>query len=146
MKQVAKKSLGVAAMSAAAVVSGAGAASALPVDTLGVPTGVLGSEAVKAGGRALGPAVETTGKTAGKTLGGLPLEEATRGLPANLSEPVGVAQEALAGTLSGTPVEETTERLADRPQQMVKGKSSKPGGGMIGGLPLGKALPIGGSH
>ncbi|MGP3973153.1 hypothetical protein ACTWQF_03780 [Streptomyces sp. 8N114] len=146
MKQVAKKTLGVAAMSAAVVVSGAGTASALPVDTLGAPTGLLGSEAVKAGGRALGPAVETTAQTTGKALGELPLKEAAQGLPGNLSEPVGVAQEALAGTLTGTPVEETTERLADRPQKTVKGKSSAPGGGMLGGLPLGKALPVGGSH
>ncbi|MGI5349240.1 hypothetical protein ACQEU8_13735 [Streptomyces sp. CA-250714] len=142
MKQVAKKTLGVAAMSAAVVVSGAGAASALPVDTLGAPTGVLGGEAVKASGRALGPAVKTTGKVVGE----LPLEETTKGLPVNASKPVGVAQEALAGTLTGTPLEAATDKAADLPQKTVKGKSSKPGGGMIGGLPLGKALPVGGSH
>ncbi|MBE9497977.1 MULTISPECIES: hypothetical protein [Streptomyces] len=141
MKQVAKKTLGVAAMSAAVVVAGAGAASALPVEGLGAPTDVVGTDAVGAGGRALGPLAET----AGQTLGSLPLEEATQGLPGGLSQPVGVAQEALSGALTGTPLD-ATEKVAGQAQKSVEGKSSAPGGGMIGGLPLGSALPVGGSH
>ncbi|MBO8186833.1 hypothetical protein [Streptomyces spirodelae] len=145
MKQVAKKTLGVAAMSAAVVAAGAGTANALPLDTIGTPTDVLGSKAVGASGRALGPVAKSAAMTAGKTLKELPLEEATQGLPGGLSQPVGVAQEALAGTLTGTPLD-GTETVADHARKAAKGKSSSPGGGMIGGLPLGKALPIGGSH
>lgn len=138
MKQVAKKTLGVAAMGAAVVVAGASAASAAPTDTLGGTPG----------GQALGPVT----KTAGQTLGALPLEEATQGLPGGLSQPVGVAQEALSGALTGTPLD-ATETVADNAHKSAgKGegssdaKSSAPGGGMIGGLPLGQALPVGGSH
>ncbi|MGY1437625.1 hypothetical protein [Streptomyces reniochalinae] len=131
MKQVAKKTLGVAALGAAAVVAGAGSASAAPTDMLG------GAPA----GQALGPVTET----AGKTVGGLPLEEATQGLPGGLSQPVGVAQQALSGALTGTPLD-ATETVADNARKSTGGKSSAPGGGMLGGLPLGKALPVGGSH
>ncbi|MEU5837307.1 hypothetical protein ABZ820_27055 [Streptomyces diacarni] len=131
MKQVAKKTLGVAALGAAAVVAGAGSASAAPTDMLG------GAPA----GKALGPVAET----AGKTVGDLPLREATQGLPGGLSQPVGVAQQALSGALTGTPLD-ATETVADNAQKSTEGKSSAPGGGMLGGLPLGKALPVGGSH
>ncbi|MBO8202964.1 hypothetical protein ABZY93_31090 [Streptomyces smyrnaeus] len=142
MKQVAKKTLGVAVMGAAVVVAGAGTASAAPSLGLGgAPTELLGADAVSTGSRALGPVA----KTAGKTVGELPLKEAAQGLPGNLSQPVGVAQEALSGTLTGTPLD-ATEKVAGQAQESVKGKSSAPGGGMIGGLPLGKALPVGGSH
>ncbi|MBQ0867570.1 hypothetical protein ACH4RA_31015 [Streptomyces smyrnaeus] len=146
MKQVAKKTLGVAVMGAAVVVAGAGTASAAPSLGLGgAPTELLGADAVSTGSRALGPVAKSAGKTVGKTVGELPLKEAAQGLPGNLSQPVGVAQEALSGTLTGTPLD-ATEKVAGQAQESVKGKSSAPGGGMIGGLPLGKALPVGGSH
>ncbi|NSC23537.1 hypothetical protein FM076_21230 [Streptomyces albus subsp. chlorinus] len=130
MKQVAKKTVGVAALGAAVVMAGAGAASAAPTDALGA-----------SGGQALGPVTET----AGQTLGNLPLKQAAQVLPGGLSEPVGVAQEALTGALTGTPLD-VAEPVADSARKSTAGKSSAPGGGMLGGLPLGKALPVGGSH
>ncbi|MFF8283643.1 hypothetical protein ACF1DY_31005 [Streptomyces albus] len=131
MKQVAKKTLGAVATGAALVLAGAGAAAAAPTDAL----------AAAPGGQALGPVTDA----AGRTVGNLPVREATQGLPGGLSQPVGVAHEALTSALTGTPLD-ASETVAENARQSAKGKKSSPGGGVLGGLPLGQVLPVGGSR
>jgi hypothetical protein len=117
MKQVAKKTLGVAAISAAAVVAGAGTASAAPVDTL------------------LAPVAETaTGAVAN-----LPVGEATKDLPGGTSKTLASTHKSLSGALTGSPTS-----LNESLTAAAKKKDASPGGGMIGGLPVTKGLPLGG--
>ncbi|WP_037866918.1 hypothetical protein [Streptomyces sp. NRRL S-1868] len=111
MKQVAKKTLGVAVMSAAAVAAGAGAASALGTD-------------------ALGPLAETATGAAGK----LPVENAAKGLPSGVSNALGATTQTAQDTLdgkSGAATNQLASGLTD---------GSNPGGNMLGGLPVGKGL------
>lgn len=116
MKQAVKKSLGVAALGAAVVAAGAGVASAAPTD-------------------ALGP----VGDTATGAVGSLPVEDATKTLPGGLGQPLEAAQQALSGDL-------TPEGQQGKAEQMASGHEgeSASGGGMLGGIPLGKGggLPL----
>ncbi|WP_326688379.1 hypothetical protein OIE63_15275 [Streptomyces sp. NBC_01795] len=117
MKQVAKKTLGAAAISAVAVVAGAGAASAAPVDAL------------------VGPVTETATGTVAK----LPVGEATQGLPGGTSQTLASTHKAVSGALTGSPTS-----LNESLTAAAKEKNKAPGGGMIGGLPVTKGLPLGG--
>ncbi|GAA2636873.1 hypothetical protein [Streptomyces axinellae] len=117
MNQLAKKSLGAAALGAAAVAASAGAASAVPVDTL------------------VSPVAETATGTVAK----LPVGEATKGLPGGTSTTLISAHKAVSNALTGSPTSLNESLTAD-----AEDKNTSPGGSMIGGLPVGKALPLGG--
>lgn len=81
---------------------------------------------------ALGP----VGDTATGAVGSLPVEDATKMLPGGLGETLESARQALTGGLSN-PQGQAESMAADK-------QGSAPGGGMLGGIPLGEGSPLGG--
>ncbi|MWA13183.1 ATP-binding protein [Streptomyces sp. BA2] len=120
MKQSAAKTLGVAALGAAFAAAGAGAANAAPA--LPDATGALGSATTM-----------------------LPMEQVGEKLPAGGPEAIAAGQNVLGSTLqaSAPTVDKLGESMKDADDR-GKPAAADPLSGLLGGLPVAKALPLDG--
>ncbi|MFM9369522.1 ATP-binding protein [Streptomyces sp. Da 82-17] len=105
------------------------AAKSLGVAALGAAFAAAGAGSAAA----VAPAVGDAAATVGNVASALPVEEVGKALPAGAGQHLGTGQKALAGGLS-------TVQSADA---VTNGDGGDPVKGLIGGLPVGKGLPIG---